>query len=610
MCLVLVRGFEVIPVMQYIQAARALTLLLACLLMLAGCGSPSSAPTSLEQEETSIQASLPLGFNGSVAHLASVAGPFKPKRDGKDFSDDLSNSLVSHGDPGARFDSHWTGQDSSIDDVAHCIYRLKVPEPGEIPLEIDWQGSAPADCWIGLANWERDAWDWRWAGSTSSLVLTDSTRYAGEDDRCLVAVLVLSENEYTLESIGFPYEETSDGYTLYGPMESNSVFLIDMDGEVVHTWETHWQPGSSVELTEDGFLIRACELNNPGFPAGGTGGRIEKIDWDSNVVWSYELSNTEQCQHHDFAILPSGNIILLVWQKYTAAEAIQAGRDPNMLSGGELWADCLIEIEPTGTSGGNVVWEWYIWDHLVQGFDETKDNFGVVSEHPELIDLNYGPDQADWTHINSVRHNSALDQLVLSVHSLDELWIIDHSTDSTEAASHAGGNSGKGGDLLYRWGNPEAYGAGTASDRVFYQQHDAHWIESGLEGAGNLLIFNNGLFRPGGNYSSIIEITPPLQPDGSYLKDGNAWGPDDIVWEYAADPPADFFSMNISSSQRMPGGNTLICSGRKGFFFEVNPAGEVVWEYQNPFGFGPLMKAVFHCLRYPYDYPGLSALQE
>ncbi|MGC8644373.1 MAG: hypothetical protein ACP5XB_31305, partial [Isosphaeraceae bacterium] len=58
-----------------------------------------------------------------------------------------------------------------------------------------------------------------------------------------------------------------------------------------------------------------------------------------------------------------------------------------------------------------------------------------------------------------------LDQILLSVHSFSEIWIIDHGTTTAEAATHKGGRSGKGGDLLYRWGNPQAYRAGTAADQ-------------------------------------------------------------------------------------------------------------------------------------------------
>ena len=104
---------------------------------------------------------------------------------------------------------------------------------------------------------------------------------------------------------------------------------------------------------------------------------------------------------------------------------------------------------------------------------------------------------ADWNHVNSVQYNAELDQIILSSHNQNEIWIIDHSTTVEEASGHTGGVYGKGGDFLYRWGNPSIYGRGTSNDTKLGGQHDAHWIANGLPGAGNILIFNNELPHTG-----------------------------------------------------------------------------------------------------------------
>ncbi len=74
---------------------------------------------------------------------------------------------------------------------------------------------------------------------------------------------------------------------------------------------------------------------------------------------------------------------------------------------------------------------------------------------------------------------------MLSPRHYSELWVIDHSTTAEEAA-------GEKGDLLYRWGNPRAYRAGTVSDQQLFWAHNTHWIAPGLPGEGNVLVFNNG----------------------------------------------------------------------------------------------------------------------
>ena len=191
---------------------------------------------------------------------------------------------------------------------------------------------------------------------------------------------------------------------------------------------------------------------------------------------------------------------------------------------------------------------------------------------------------ADWTHFNAVAYNPDLDQIVVSVHAFSEFWIIDHSTTTAEAAGHKGGRSGKGGDLLYRWGNPRAYRNGSKMDQRLFNQHNAHWIPHGLPGEGHMLVFNNGSGRPGGDSSSVDEIVLPVDSQGRvHPQIAEApYGPIQAVWTYSAPKKSDFYSFFISGAQRLPNGNTLICSGASGTVFEVTPDKEVVWKYANP----------------------------
>jgi hypothetical protein len=409
--------------------------------------------------------------------------------------------------------------------------------------------------------------------------------------------------------------KTCQGYTLLAPANSTTTYLLDMDGRVVKMWQSDCKPGHSAYLLENGNLLRAGALVNPPFRVfGGAGGRIQEFSWDGTLLWDFTYADDSHLGHHDICRLPNGNVLLLVWEQKTREEAIAAGRRPETVNKTGLVADSVVEIKPTGKTTGTVVWEWHAWDHLVQDHDPSKQNFGEVGQRPGRIDLNFGEGtvaaivaqpkeldklraigyvggagrrpgrvQPDWLHLNAVAYNAALDQILLSVHEFSEIWVIDHSTTTAEAASSAGGKSGKGGDLLYRWGNPRAYRAGKVKDQRLFGQHNAHWIPQGLPGAGHILVFNNGMRRPGGAFSSVDEIVPPVDSQGHYTYSaGEPYGPDAPVWSYSAPKRTDFFSSFISGAHRLPNGNTFICSGANGTLFEVTAAKELVWKYLNP----------------------------
>jgi hypothetical protein len=378
-----------------------------------------------------------------------------------------------------------------------------------------------------------------------------------------------------------------EGYTLFAPKQNTMTYLINNEGRLLHQWTTSkYPPGQSVYLLENGHLLRTCMTKGKLSAGGGEGGRVEEYDWDDNLVWQLDYSTDTYMQHHDIHILPNGNVLMLVMEKKTYAEVLAAGFNPSKLSSdvqssNTFLPDSVIEIQPTKPVGGKVVWEWHVWDHLVQDYDGTKSNYGAPALHPERVDAAGDGKNLPvfWNHMNSIDYNPDLDQIALSVRGNSEVWIIDHGTTTAEATGHAGGRRGKGGDLLYRWGNPAAYRAGTTSDQRYFQQHDVEWIPPGYQGAGNLTCFNNGLGR--GTYSTVDEFTPAMASTGDYLVSvGTAFGPKDVVWTYKDSELT--YSENISGAQRLPNGNTIICSGTVGLFLEVTNAGAVAWKYICP----------------------------
>ncbi len=427
----------------------------------------------------------------------------------------------------------------------------------------------------------------------------------------------------------------SPGYTLVSPMPSSTSYLIDNDGREVHSWTSPggYRPGLSAYILPDGDLLRTANLAQEAvgdFSGGGIAGKIERISWNGELEWSWDYSSTSFISHHDIEPMPNGNILVIAWEDKTEAEALQAGRNPEIASdapGGtaNVWPDHIIEVQPVGTSDANIVWQWNAWDHLIQDYDPTKDNYGVVAEHPELLDINYigatgnQAGRADWMHCNGIDYNVELDQIVLSCKNMNEIYILDHSTTTQEAASHSGGNSGKGGDLLYRWGNPQTHDAGLSSDQQLFSQHDVQWIEEGLLDEGKLILFNNGVGRNGA-YSSIEVIDTPLT-NGTYeLQANNTWGPNTPSWSWNRGEA--MYAAAISGVQRLENGNTLVTYGTRGTLYEVSPSGMIVWTYINPItGQGSLTQGdeipdgnragttanqVFKSHRYPVDFEGFS----
>ena len=409
-----------------------------------------------------------------------------------------------------------------------------------------------------------------------------------------------------------------EGYTLFAPLNTKKTYLIDNCGRVINQWESQYFPGNTLYLHPDGNLVRTCRIPNSVITGGGGGGGIEIFDWKSNLLWSFNYNTELVRQHHDISLLPNGNILILAWQLKNKDQSLAAGRNPALLVDDVIWSEEIIEVKPVFPNTAEIVWKWNLWDHLIQDFDPNKANYGSVSDHPELIDLNYTMAEGidDWIHANSIDYNEDLDQIVISSPFLNEFWIIDHSTTTSQAAGHAGGNSNKGGDILYRWGNPRTYKSGTIADQKLFGQHHVHWIKNNLPHGGKIMFFNN---NAGSGYSSV-EIMQPLQStNGDYLFSGNTFGPNQTEWTYLATPPEKLFSRIMSGAEILPNGNVLICSSLQGKFLEIKSDLDTVWEYKSPitvngtagrdftppdsnFGSDP----IFRCIKYPPDYPAFA----
>jgi hypothetical protein len=380
----------------------------------------------------------------------------------------------------------------------------------------------------------------------------------------------------------FLFPDAYEGVTLISGRGNLETFLINNNNDTLNIWESIPSANSICYLNTDSTLV--C----PHLPIDAInqddGGRFTKYSWGSEVLWDYELPDSICQPHHDIAVLPNENILSICTEFKNIDEVQNMGyvSEVDSLFG----FDMIVEIEPVGFDSANIVWQWKSSEHLIQDINPNFENYGNVSEHPELLNINMltdGSNTKDWLHSNCISYNSLLDQIVLSARFSSEFYVIDHSTTIEESSSNSGGLYGKGGDILYRWGNPQNYGRGTVEDKILGAQHGVNWIPSGYPGEGNFLLFNNQHLYYGGpsnsnNRSAVLEIQPPIDGNGFYNIDNeNPFEPELPIIVYEN----NFFSNFQSGAFRLSNGNTIITSTAESLIFEINQNEEVELVYDN-----------------------------
>lgn len=389
----------------------------------------------------------------------------------------------------------------------------------------------------------------------------------------------------------------SDGYTLFSPERNNQVYLINNCGQLVNEWTFSEQPSLTAYLLEDGSLLRVGKDS------------LEKRDWDNSLIWSFAFSKANINQHHDIEPLPNGNILCIIRDVYSQSEMTSIGRDLSLTSS-LFRLDKIVELEPVGANDANIVWEWKFRDHMVQNMDPLLPNYGRIDTSFRRLNVNYNNGHTvDWTHLNSVHYNESLDQIIISARHLNEIYIIDHSTTTAEAARSTGGTYGYGGDFLWRWGNPDVYGQSTPQN--LGQQHDAQWAPTGSPSEGKICVFNNEYSS--GN-KSAIQLIDPLFNGLEYEVSNNIFGTDTAYLSW----PAELFGSTVYESKKggvqpLENGNFLICETSDGLLAEVDTLGNLIWAYRNPSGSlihnqyeaSNGTNTIFRGKRYNSDYPGL-----
>jgi len=371
------------------------------------------------------------------------------------------------------------------------------------------------------------------------------------------AMAAVEQNTLKRRGVGLRAREPLSaalGFTLFAPhfVENRNVYLIDLQGDIVHTWRMPYPPGLSGYLTERGTLFNNGRTPEESFLSRFPfkSGVVLEADWNGKVLW--EVRHPDH--HHHGILLRNGNVLLNCMGEVPEdiARRVSGGvAESSMQSGqyaarrdadaGKMYSDYLAEV----TRAGETVWEWRTWEHL----DPVADGIAEV-QAPRTL----------WAQGNSVYELPDGDILA-----------------SYRPTSTVIRISRKTGKILWKLGPPTVAG-----------QHAPTLLKN-----GNILIFDNGVHRldDAVPYSRAIEVNPATN---------------EIVWKYQDKPTWNFFSPRMGCAQRLPNKNTLITESSFGRFFEVTKEGEIVWEYVNPFfgkpffGGSPTSQSnqVFRALRY------------
>lgn len=360
-------------------------------------------------------------------------------------------------------------------------------------------------------------------------------------------------------------DKIDNNFILVNDAGANRVYIMNKDAKLLYEWSFSNNIGNDVYLLSNGNLLASLEADEPKIPLGGKGGKIQIIEPDNTTIWEFIYSSEGGETHHDVQMLPNGNIIAMVWERINSAIAISEG----FMLEEDIYPESIIEINP---STNEIVWEWNSMDHIIQDYDQTKANYGVISENPNLINLNYTPQneilpgvKGDIMHANAIAYDKVNDVIFLSINAYSEVWVIDHSTTTEEARVHSGGNYGKGGDLIYRFGNPNTY-QNPKGTRLFHNNHFPNLLEDNNQ--GKLLIFSNGNDI---KQSTVYELELP----STYSLQTNFNNEPTVTWSFT-DP--NLYSGKVSGAVPLENGNILITEGDFGFW-EVTRENEVVWKF-------------------------------
>ena len=351
---------------------------------------------------------------------------------------------------------------------------------------------------------------------------------------------------------------TFKGYTLITPIGGDATLLLDMQGQVVHRWRFLDVKPEYAVLLDNGNLLFRClpktglppfrpsSENDPPMPLAE---RARSLP--SNYLYLREADwegNTKwqfECPTLHHDFFKT-NAGTYLMSRFVQMDKALSDKVRGSTKARKSHHPLLTDEFIEVNAAGEILWSV----RLDEVLDPAQDPLGPLERRIE------------WTHTNSLCQSDDGTQVLFSCKNIDRVVIIDKATKRQ----------------VWRFGRP-----------MTSWQHHARWLAN-----GNIQIFDNGTRREGLPFSRVIEVNPTN---------------DQIVWQYMANPPFAFFSPNVSSAERLPNGNNLICEGISGRIFEITHKGETVWEWHSPFSNvirdGQITSMLWRAHRYSPDHPAL-----
>jgi len=453
--------------------------------------------------------------------MASTSGPGDLRGDRMDSpGTDHSNELIAHGSHAAqRARTTALGVAALLVGLSACGKDPDANQDPSAPIGQATSGSG--------GDLDSDSIEIEFADGDAEMLATidalTALGYGGD---------VETEGDDRRGVVSHDQQRSCPGYGLYTIPGMSRADLIDRDGTTVHHW-SHPQPDASRPaslrwsrsiLLENGDLlvvgIDETQWEESGHPrrAADDARYLMRLNWDGELLWKRQMR-----AHHDVEVTPSGNILTLTFKRRDA---------PKIHPSVPIRIDRLTLLDQDGVRL------------------ESRSLLPAVLKHPEIFPITTkAPDElggdpwVDLFHANScewMKHAELVE--VDPIYASDNVLVCFRHQHCIAIFNWTRK------EVVWSWGKGKIWGP-----------HDAQVMPD-----GKILLFDNGL---GIGRSRAILLDPITK---------------EIVWQWRADPPTDFYTEFRGSVQLLPNGNFLLSESDAGRAFEITSDGEVVWEFLCP----------------------------